>query len=631
MEEEQNNPYNNPNDSQNNQEEEKHHLREVESDNSTSIDTHQDEAPISPNNSPSISPSPDNTSELQERVERRNTKIKKLENEINDLILEIEKHKNEVERFTELEQNNKKITDSNSTLRQQILENQSELSINQNELKLLQSRIRNLQEELEQNQHILDDFRGKAERCQDLEEENFKLATDMEKILEEKHELQDKVTQITEDYDQLQNFLTQSKDDLLGIEKENEDLRHTKDQLNTRILELREELDLKKQECINIREESSKMGEDVDSVSESFNAKLIEKDVLIDDLKQEIRDHKDKIASMVHKEELEKIQTDLVTKDKQISIWEDKYIEKSQNYEKLQLDIETEKTKLRDKIEELQTHLLDSQDLKENLIEKEEVIKDFEKREEEFHEALMDNLRVQAEKEDLNEKLTELIEQKSVLFERINELKNHDRGHIAIIRRLEAKVADFESEKQMENKSEEQTLKENIENDLLKQRIEELNVEIRDQIVKASEAVGRYEVTKDQIEQLKHQIKETTDKYDLMKQDMERLERKAKEEKEDFTTKLQESEQNLKDSLQNISQLEAELEQAKAGGELKEQIEVLKRDLEEQSGIAESLADDMSKSNIEVLIAKKETTRLNEEIVGLKRRIKLLRRDLSQR
>ncbi|UYP45424.1 Chromosome partition protein Smc [Candidatus Lokiarchaeum ossiferum] len=634
MEEEQNNQYNNPVEEQNQQEEEANKPSEINSEDNTSIDTINEEVTISPDKSPFNTPLQDNASEMQElkeRVERRNTKIKELENEIKDLILEIEKHKNEVDRFSELEQNNKEITETNSTLRQQILENESELSINQNELKLLQSRVSSLQEELENNQHILNDFREKAETYQDLEEENLKLATDMEKILEEKHELQSKVSQITEDYDMLQNFLTQSKENLLGIEKENEELRHNKEQLNSRILELQEELDLKKQECINIREESSKNGEDVDLVSQSFNEKLNEKEVLIDDLRQEIRDYKDKIASMVHKEELEKIQADLSAKDKQLSAWEEKYSEKSRNLEKLHLDVETEKTKLRDKIEELQTQLLDTQELKENMSEKEEVIKDFEKREEEFHEALMDNLRIQAEKEDLNDKITELIDQKSVLFERINELKNHDRGHIAIIRRLEAKVADFEKEKQQENKSEEEILKENIENDLLKQRIEELNTEISDQIVKASEAVGRYEVTKDQIEQLKHQVKEVTDKYDLIKQDMERLARKAREEKEELTVKLQETEQKLKDTAEKMSQLEDELEQAKSGGQLKEQVETLKRDLEEQSGIAESLADDMSKSNIELLMAKKETTRLNEEIVGLKRRIKLLRRDLSQR
>ena len=238
-----------------------------------------------------------------------------------------------------------------------------------------------------------------------------------------------------------------------------------------------------------------------------------------------------------------------------------------------------------------------------------------------------------AEKEDLNDKITELITQKGVLFERINEIKNHDRGHLAIIQRLETKIAAFESEKQEQEPelSPEQKLRNSIENDLLKQRIEELNIEVRDQIVRASEAVGRYEVTKDQIDQLNHQVKEAKDKYDLIKQDIDRVERKAQEDREEFTQKVNQSEQDLKDALDKISTLESDMLGSKEGEEFKEQIALLKRDLEEQSGIAESLADDVSKSSIEMLMAKKENMRLNEEIVGLKRRIKLLRRDLSQK
>jgi polyhydroxyalkanoate synthesis regulator phasin len=67
------------------------------------------------------------------------------------------------------------------------------------------------------------------------------------------------------------------------------------------------------------------------------------------------------------------------------------------------------------------------------------------------------------------------------------------------------------------------------------------------------------------------------------------------------------------------------------GDQFKKQIKTLKNNLEEATTMNDSLADDLSKVNIDILLEKKESRRLNEDIINLKRRIKILRRDLIKR
>ncbi len=66
------------------------------------------------------------------------------------------------------------------------------------------------------------------------------------------------------------------------------------------------------------------------------------------------------------------------------------------------------------------------------------------------------------------------------------------------------------------------------------------------------------------------------------------------------------------------------------GAKFQAQIKTIKLDLKEQETIAETLADDVSKSNIDAMVYRKENAQFKEEILQLKRRVKLLRRDLMQ-
>jgi len=76
--------------------------------------------------------------------------------------------------------------------------------------------------------------------------------------------------------------------------------------------------------------------------------------------------------------------------------------------------------------------------------------------------------------------------------------------------------------------------------------------------------------------------------------------------------------------------LSQSLQEAEVGAKFQAQIKTLKLDLKEQETIAETLADDVSKSNIDAMVYRKENAQFKEEIVQLKRRVKLLRRDLMQ-
>ena len=240
----------------------------------------------------------------------------------------------------------------------------------------------------------------------------------------------------------------------------------------------------------------------------------------------------------------------------------------------------------------------------------------------------MDNLKVVAEKEDLVVKINELISQKGVLYDRINEFKNKNSGNVAVIKRLEEQITFLQDKIQSTTRLSDEQIKGNIELDFLRKQVNELNNDLREQLIESSQATGKFEVIKDQLEQSQHQLEDFKGKHDSIKQDIARLNRISKEDKESLSKKLHEKEIQLKESEEKKRELEKELENAQEGSEFKDTILNMRNNLEKQMNIAKGLSEEVKKYKNELSSNVSEIARLKEELVKLKRRIKLLRRDL---
>ncbi|MHA2002416.1 MAG: hypothetical protein ACTSVU_10040 [Promethearchaeota archaeon] len=569
--------------------------------------------------------------ELKKINEDKSNKITELEEEIQNKIREIETYKNEINTINELREKNQLLHDRAQNAEHQLQEANTEYEILKNEFKIFESKNRDLENKLEQKQADLIEQEKLKQQFSEIEAQNHQLTADFENSLEEKQHFQQKITDLTTQKEELKLSLQELEDKLSEDQNQIEHIQSNLQQKTTRIEELEADLEQKNVEIQNLREELTKTGQSDANITE-LNRQIMEKEVIIDDLKQEIREYEDKVSVMVHREELERIQSESMALVHQLESRDLKITEIEHEFNEKIEKLNHEKEELTSKITELETQLADKAELEIQIKDKEEQIKEFQEQEEEFHEALLDSVKLTAEKEDLNTKITELINQKSVLYNRISDLSNQNRGHTAIIKRLQNQIESLKED--LENRSNEpvetpETMQEKIEKEFLSKQVSDLNRELREQIAKAAEATGRYEVIKDQYEQTKIQLKETGDDLDLLKQDFRNLEQKLIQEKEEFKAISKNNEEKITNLNEQCDKLEAKAKEAADNQEFIEEIASLKRDLKEQETIAESLADDVSKKNIELMMVKKESQRLTEEIVQLKRRIKLLRRDLS--
>ncbi|MHA1647143.1 MAG: hypothetical protein ACTSVL_06195 [Promethearchaeota archaeon] len=569
--------------------------------------------------------------ELKKINEDKSNKITELEEEIQNKIREIETYKNEINTINELREKNQLLHDRAQNAEHQLQEANTEYEILKNEFKIFESKNRDLENKLEQKQADLIEQEKLKQQFSEIEAQNHQLTADFENSLEEKQHFQQKITDLTTQKEELKLSLQELEDKLSEDQNQIEHIQSNLQQKTTRIEELEADLEQKNVEIQNLREELTKTGQSDANITE-LNRQIMEKEVIIDDLKQEIREYEDKVGVMVHREELERIQSESMALVHQLESRDLKITEIEHEFNEKIEKLNHEKEELTSKITELETQLADKAELEIQIKDKEEQIKEFQEQEEEFHEALLDSVKLTAEKEDLNTKITELINQKSVLYNRISDLSNQNRGHTAIIKRLQNQIESLKED--LENRSNEpvetpETMQEKIEKEFLSKQVSDLNRELREQIAKAAEATGRYEVIKDQYEQTKIQLKETGDDLDLLKQDFRNLEQKLIQEKEEFKAISKDNEEKITNLNEQCDKLEAKAKEAADNQEFIEEIASLKRDLKEQETIAESLADDVSKKNIELMMVKKESQRLTEEIVQLKRRIKLLRRDLS--
>ncbi|MCK5343814.1 MAG: hypothetical protein KAR20_10440, partial [Candidatus Heimdallarchaeota archaeon] len=391
-----------------------------------------------------------------------------------------------------------------------------------------------------------------------------------------------------------------------------------------RITEMAQDIDSKTQEINSLQQELSKTGEDTQGSAEDWASQLKEKDVLIEDLKSEIHSYEDKQIRMVDRGEYERSQAEVTGLNRQIETSQEKFTAKELDIARLAEKLQNEKEQTTYKSREVQSLNSKIRQLEENLQEKEEALQDYERQEEEFHEALMDKLKAMAEKEELTDQVKVLIAQKEVLFHRIPTLNQNDRGNQAIIARLKKKTVDLETTVQQSEQLTGEQLKDNIELEFLRKQVDTVNKELHQQISIASEARGKFEILSDQLESLKRQLKNVEDLLDTRSQELTQLRRHSQEETTSYKDKNTQLEAQVFEFEAKIRDLSQSLHEAEEGVKFQEQIKTLTLDFKEQANIAEKLADDVSKANIDVLLSKKENKQLTEEIVQLKRRVKLL-------
>ncbi|MHA1673118.1 MAG: hypothetical protein ACTSYI_05770 [Promethearchaeota archaeon] len=574
-----------------------------------------------------------NSSELnnfQVLLTSKNEKIDSLEDEVQTKIRELEALKSDLTRFQELEDEVHKLRLRNSEVETKFQSQKTEYSILTNENKLFQSRFHEISDDLEKKNTEVDslkveliEFHPLKEKLAEIEEQNILLTKEKEKLQLKMNSTDQKNAFLESN---LQNFKEQS----YQLQREKQELSGTIQLKDVRIHEVLADLESKQQECLQLRESLDNTQGDHAQGTVTFSNQLNEKELIITDLKQELHELNEKIQHMVFRDKHNAIVQKLEEKEHVITKKNQDLQDKANEIQQIKDAYKIEKEDFISKLEQLQEKISQHQNLEEQLREKEDIIEDYQNQEEEFHEALLESVKSAAEKEELNEKLTEMIVQKEVLFERISILNRDAGGLNAIINRLKKQIEGLESQAKESKVLTADQMKESIEKEMLQKQVDGINADLREQIVLASEANGRYQVIRDQLDQEKKELKDLQDSYDLMKQDNYNLSRKLQEQKGDYSEKLSALEQRLNISERNAGQLETELLKAQDGGQLQGEIDRLNKDLDGKILSMQRLTESLSKAESEIVLGKKEIGRLNEEVVNLKRRIKVLRRDLSQ-
>ncbi|MHA1519616.1 MAG: hypothetical protein ACTSRK_05480 [Promethearchaeota archaeon] len=583
-------------------------------------------------NAPEVTMLP-NSEELQNfqiLLTDKNNKINNLEDEVQAKIRELEALKSDLTRFQELDDEVHKLRVRNSEVETEFQSQKTEYSILTNENKLFQSRFHEISDELEKkNTEInslkveLIEFPLLKEKLKEAQEMSTQLGGEIDKILLKLNTSSQKIAFLESN---LQNFKEQS----LQLLREKQELSGTIQLKDTRIQEVLADLKAKQQECVQLRESMDNNQGDQVQGTNIFSNQLEEKELIIADLKQELHELNEKVQHMVFKDEHNALVQKLEEKEHLIVKKNQNLQDKSEEIQQIKQDFKNEKDALISKLEQLQEKIGQHESLAEKLREKEDIIEDYQNQEEEFHEALLESVKSAAEKEELSETIKEMIIQKEVLFERISVLNRDSSGLKAIIDRLKKQIEGLESQAKETKALTTDQIKDNIEKEMLQKQVDTITTDLREQIVLASEANGRYQVIRDQLDQQKKELKDLQDNYDLMKQDNYNLGRKLQEQKGEYSEKMSDLEHILSLSERKTGQLETDLLKAQDGGQLQGEIDQLNQKLDEKSLSMQRLSDSLSKADSEMTLGKKEIGRLNEEVVNLKRRIKILRRDLSQ-
>ncbi|WP_457559312.1 hypothetical protein [Candidatus Harpocratesius sp.] len=576
-----------------------------------------------------IVPNNEELARFQIILSEKDKHITKLELEIQAKIRELEALKSDLNRFQELDEEVHTLRARNAELEKEFEAQKTENSILINENKLFQTRFQEISEELDKKNNQLAEIELSFSELEDLKLKITQLEQENSQLKEEKSSLHSILGDLQSKNEQISHELDEIHIEFNNLQHKYDELQRTGELKENRIQELQKDLQDKQQECSHLRESLEHTKVDQSEDETDFRSQLEEKEIIINDLKQELHELNEKIQKMIYRDEFEDLSRKFQETENQIA-QKDQYLrDKTEEIRQMQHNHQIEKENLIKKIEELQQKIAEHKNLEELIREKDTIIEDLQKQEEEFHDALLENVKITAEKEELNEKIAELISQKEVLFDRISELKRENSGNLAIIQRLTKQVESLEEKYQKAQEPSPEMIKDTIEKEYLQKQVDSLNMELREQIALASESSGKYQVMKDQYDLLKKEIKDLQDQFDEIRQENLNLQRRIQEQKVDYSEKISDLEQKLRISERKVGELETQLLKAQSGLEYQEEIEKLRKNLDNKNQENQNLEDEISKIRAELALGKKEIARLNEEIVNYRRRIKVLRRDLS--
>ncbi len=550
----------------------------------------------------------------EETLIGKNHLIKEMETEIRQKLKEIETLKNELLQYSGAKGQTAEFASELIALREQLKEIQIVKFDLLKERDGLKIKLNSTSSHLQSKTDELELLKSNIEHYQSVEDELLTQQIRDEELTLAKKNLEHRVTEMLEVKNEQGKTIIQLQDDILEIQKK---LQETKEELgdkNLKVEDLISDLDAERAKNLNLREEfQSQLDQsDADNLEMLGVLNPAGDSKIINDLRSEITNYETKMESMIHKDrllplqrEVDGLKSQLQNKDSLLNQKED-YVLQNKS------DFDMEREAFNRKIEELNIRLQYVDNLQENLSEKNSQIGRLQDQLDDFAVVLQENERLRVQFNEVTEKVNTHIEQKNVLFVQIKKLKDNFSGEQAIVERLEKKINDLQGK----------GFKENIELDMLRKRVDDLNLELRHEIMKASEAKGKYDATKEQMDHLYPQIQS-------LQNNLMETERNYKDEVLKMSTLLQHSENEVMNNKREMQEIKDKYKDVKLGGAFKEEIEQLMAQIDDLTGQNIKLDDGVKKTSTDLLLAKKENNRLIEEKRQLKRRIKLLRRDFG--
>jgi chromosome segregation ATPase len=529
--------------------------------------------------------------QIDETLQTKDQQLEELEAEIQQKIRQIENMKHDADRVGELDQKIKELTDKLQQKDQILQESGKTKTELESKIQILEKAKTGLENEINSLKDACSLKEQELDALKTTIKQDEHLAQDLEQLKQTEIALQTKLKdkeQLIVEYEQ---SLNQTRTDLQTSTNKVSELQDAISHKDERISSLENEIQIQKSENQKIRQDLSAATDGSNTAVAQLNNQLIEKDALIEELKNKIKTLEDSLAQMVKREDFERVRTELTQIEAELNAKEQEATAKIQEKQEQIAKLEADHQKLQDRLALLQKEMQRFPELEQALQEKSARIHTLEMQFEGYQQCQKENEMYKQQLQDNAAALVEATQQKEVLYDLIRKLKADAQGDKAVILRLENRIKDMQGK----------GMRENIEIDLLKKKVGDLESELRQQLMKATEAQVRYETIKDDYEKKKSEI-------DQLKSEREQLK-------------------------QNIAQIKAEmtekLQQAQDSGKFKEEISWLQKELEEANKMSDSMADDLAKLKTENLVLKKDKATLEEETVNLKRRIKLLRRNVT--
>lgn len=428
-----------------------------------------------------------------------------------------------------------------------------------------------------QNQNLLNNDAMK----QSLGDELAIITVEKESISNENINLKKEISILNDNCTKMQNTIENLTQDLGKLSEES----HFKTEKIGEVLRegdsYKNEYVILKEKFVALEKTNEQKNQDLDNIklrldehlaeNKEFKEQLGYKDATIVDLKKQIKEYSEQIqymeADTVNMTDYEDLKNIIDNKDEVITL-----------KEKMLFDLQKEIEDKNQNLQNLKEELKFIDELKIQIADKNEQLEKINEFLEEARKEIHEKDLLSEEMDALNKTAMEQDQQKRVLYDLIKKLKEKLLGNNAIIDRLEKKIDDMKGV----------GIKENIELDDLRKEHDDLEAELRQ----------------------KNDLIETND------EDIKLLNDQVIE----YKSKLEEIKLNLSENIEKIGNIP----------KLEEEIRKIKSELEKKEVNERNLYVEIQKHAQWKINHEREVVLLKEENIGSKKRIKILRRDLTK-